>query len=195
MRIGIFGGSFDPPHIGHMKVAEAAAEHLALDEVLFVPAQRNPLKTKSTEASARQRLEMVTLAMETHPKFAVSDQEIRRGGKSYAIETLEELHAVQEADFWLILGVDAAARFDEWKKPERIVRIARIALVVRDADSPEEAIARVPEQFQAFVDLVPMKRIDVSSTAIRDRINRGQPVSNWLAPAVFQYIQKNKLYI
>src|ERR1041384_5745403 len=102
MKIGILGGTFDPPHNGHLAFAEAAVQTLELDEVLFIPANRNPLKPEKRQASAKDRLEMVRLMVEGKPQMAVSDIEIRRGGPSYAVETLDELHFVSPAEYWFL---------------------------------------------------------------------------------------------
>jgi len=118
MRIGILGGTFDPPHIGHLELARAAIDALKLDEVLFLPAHRNPLK-RAKSSPAKQRLEMVQRMVADEPKMAVSDIETSRGGPSYMVETLMELQMVKPGDYWVLLGADAMKTFDEWKTRRR----------------------------------------------------------------------------
>ena len=106
MKTGVLGGTFDPPHYGHLELAKAAKAQLGLDEVMFVPANRNPLKTRKT-ASAKHRLRMVELEIEDEEGLSVSDIEITRGGPSYAVDTLEELKMVRPGEYWFIVGADA----------------------------------------------------------------------------------------
>lgn len=194
MKIGIFGGTFDPPHKGHIAIAEAALKSLELDEIIFVPAQRNPLKSKSAGASARDRLEMTRLAIQDHPQFALSDQEIVRGGQSFTIDTLDELNAIQPAQYWLVLGLDAVLQFPQWKSYQRILKMARLAVFNRSKDPVDVAIARVPQEVTPFVDFIAASSIDISSTDIRDRFEQGKPVSHLIAPAVEKYIRAKGLY-
>lgn len=194
MKRGILGGTFDPPHNGHLAVAKAAQEALGLDQVLFVPNQRNPLKTKRPGASAKQRLEMVQLAVESEPSFAVSDQEMQRGGPSYTIDTLDELMAVAPAETWLILGFDAILEFREWKSWQRILKMARLACIPRGSNPWEVDAMRIPPELASFIDVIPMKPIDVSSTEIRTRLFDGKPLGPVLPPKVAAYIKENGLY-
>src|SRR5438045_2029390 len=117
MRIGILGGTFDPPHLGHLALANAAREHLKLDEVIFMPASRNPIK-KGTQTPPKQRLEMVKRTVEGHPGLAYSDLEITRGGPSYAVDTLTELSFAKPAEYWFLVGADALKDLPTWKQPE-----------------------------------------------------------------------------
>ena len=194
MRIGIIGGTFDPPHTGHMALAKAAVESLQLDEVLFLPANRNPFKLNSTPVAAKHRLAMVQRMIDQEPGMAVSDMELTRGGTSYTVDTLGELQMVRPAEYWFILGLDAVKGLTEWRNPQRLLRLCRLGVAVRPPDSEEGILSRVPEQFRDKVDIVKMQPLDVSSTDIRDRIARGINVSPWVAPAVCKYIQDNRLY-
>src|ERR1700722_59500 len=107
MRIGVLGGTFDPPHLGHLALARAALRQLELDEVLFLPANRNPLKTGKGGTPAKHRLAMIDLMLKNEPTMAYSDMEITRGGPSYAVDTLNELHAVRPAEYWFLMGADS----------------------------------------------------------------------------------------
>ena len=116
MKYGILGGTFDPPHIGHMLIAQEARRQLGLDEVLWVPANKNPIK-RGRQSSPRARLEMCRLATQGVEGMAVSDVETSRGGESYAVDTLEELKMVMPGDYWFIAGMDAVAQLPTWKDP------------------------------------------------------------------------------
>ena len=195
MRIGILGGTFDPPHKGHLAVAETCLRELNLDEVLFLPASRNPLKDKEETSPNRARLEMVKLAIAGHAGFALSDMDITRGGRSYAVDTLSELHMVRQADYWFILGADAAKLLPQWKQPERLVRLCRIALVARPALQGEPDILRKFPPFLAqAVDVVRMEPVDISATTIRERIEEKRDVSSMVPAPVLDYIRANRLY-
>lgn len=190
MRIGVLGGSFDPPHLCHIALGHAAIKSLELDEVIFIPAARNPLKSHMPGASARDRLEMVRLAIEDEPKFALSDQEVRRGGKSYMIETLDELHSIRSADYWLILGADSAGQLPSWKGYPRILRLARLAVAMR----PSEQGVSLPELVANATDWIDMAPCTISSTDIRLRIQEKKPFDSLLPAKVARYIRQNSLY-
>lgn len=194
MRIGVFGGTFDPPHAGHYALAHAAQEHLELDEVLWVPANRSPFKSKwRTRSTARQRMEMVRLATADEPKFATSDLEMVRGGVSYAVDTLSELTFAQPAEYWLILGADSALGFSEWRQPERILRLCRIAVGIRPPLTESEVRAAMGPVAEGRVDFVKMAPHSASSTAIRLLAGTGKPLLH-VAPPVAAFIRDNHLY-
>ena len=128
MRLGVFGGTFDPVHVGHLAIARAALEAVPLDRVLFVPARRSPLKERGPFASEADRLAMLETAIADEPRFSLSHAELEREGPSYTVETLERLAGDDE--LFLILGSDALADFPRWKDPERIARL--VTLLVAD---------------------------------------------------------------
>jgi nicotinate-nucleotide adenylyltransferase len=194
MKIGIFGGTFDPPHLGHLALAEAAIESLGLDEVIWMPAFQNPLKAKRPFTHAKQRLKMVQLAVEGLPKMAVSDSEIERRGQSYAVDTVAELQFLKPADYWFIVGADSLRTLSSWKQPERLLRLCRIAAAVRPPVNSVEALLLVPPEFREKIDLIEMKPMDISATEIRDKLARGLSVDPWVPKLVIKYIQENKLY-
>jgi len=139
MRIGILGGTFDPPHAGHIALAEAAVAQLELDEVIFVPASRNPLK-EVRSSHPKDRLEMTRRAISRFEKFCVSDIEIARGGKSYTIETLTELQIAHPGEYWIIMGTDALREFPRWKTPDKILLKARLSVALRAPQKREEIL-------------------------------------------------------
>ncbi|MFN8220250.1 MAG: nicotinate-nucleotide adenylyltransferase [Fimbriimonadales bacterium] len=193
MKIGIFGGTFDPPHKGHLALAQAALEELGLDEVLFVPAARNPLKGRGS-TSAKDRLEMTRIAVEGNPKFAVSDIEIARGGASYMIDTLHELQVALPADYWLLMGADSLATLPQWKSPERVLKLCRFAVAARATVDRRILEAKLEPEARAKIDWLKMPETDISSTEIRDTVRRGRSASLWVTPEVLKYIEKQKLY-
>lgn len=193
MKIGVFGGTFDPPHRGHLEFARAARESLGLDEVLFLPANRNPIK-RGKATPARDRFAMVQLMIEDEPHMAVSDLEITRGGASYMVESLQELQFAQPGDYWLLLGADAVKRLPEWKSPEKIVKLARLAIALRGRLTAED-VERAARPFEARVDLIPMTPLEISSTDLRDQIAGGKPQAERLiVPRVLDYIRQHRLY-
>lgn len=194
MRIGVFGGSFDPPHSGHLALARAAREQLGLDEVILLPANQNPLKSSRSNASAKHRLAMVQRLVKGEPGLAVSDMEITRGGVSYTVDTIGELQMVQPADYWFLMGADALKGLPQWKNPARLLRLCRLGVAVRPPMTEGDVLARVPPDLRAKVDLIKMAPMDVSSTDIRTRLAKGQNASPWLAPEVLRYIGENGLY-
>lgn len=191
MRLGIFGGSFDPPHVGHLLVAVDAFEALALDKLIFVPAAAQPLKTEAPAgASPHERLEMVRLAVADDPRFEVSAVEIDRGGLSYTVETLEGLAAERPgAELFLILGRDAIATFDRWKSPARIRELATLGVLMRDEGDSAGTFDAV-----AGMIAIGARRVDISSSEIRERIRQGNPIRGFVAESVERYISATNLY-
>ncbi|RYG45989.1 nicotinate (nicotinamide) nucleotide adenylyltransferase [bacterium] len=194
MRIGILGGSFDPPHRGHLRLARAAQSALELDEVIFLPAARNPLKPSRTTASADDRLEMVKLLIHGESAFSVSDMELTRGGMSYTVDTLGELHMVRPAEYWFIMGADGLATLENWKNPNRLAKLCRLAIALRPPMTESQLLVRIPELFKDRFDLVRMAPTEISATEVRDRASRNLSLGGYVSPAVAAYIQKHKLY-
>ena len=193
MKIGVLGGTFDPPHVGHLAIAKAAIESFGLDEVLFMPAARNPLK-RAKGTPSKHRIEMVKRLIEKEPNMSVSDLEITRGGHSYSVDTMAELQMVQPAEYWFLLGTDAMQGIDKWKQPERLIKLCRLGLVKRGTRVIEDVLIRVPEALKDSVDLVQMPMIETSSSELRDMMERGRSVTLWIPNEVASYIRENKLY-
>jgi nicotinate-nucleotide adenylyltransferase len=191
LRIGVLGGTFDPPHVGHFLAAVDAFDGLSLDKLIFVPAAAQPLKTGAPAlASADDRLEMVRRAVGDDPRFEVSDAEIARGGLSYTVDTLEALARQRPgAELVFILGMDALATFNQWKSPARILELASLAVLARTGErgltvdiGPDVAV------------VVGTRRMDVSSSEIRQRIADGKPIRGFVAESVEAYISTENLY-
>jgi len=193
MKIGILGGTFDPPHAGHLALARAALQQLELDEVIFLPANRNPLKARKG-TPAKHRLGMVEALIRNDSQLAVSDMEITRGGVSYTVDTLAELQMVQPAEYWFLMGADALRGLPDWKNPQRLMRLCRLGVAVRPPMTETDVVNRVPIEFKEKVDVIRMAPMDVSSTDIRDRLARNQTVSPYVPTDVLKYIHTHHLY-
>ncbi len=190
--LGLFGGSFNPPHVGHLAVAEAAAEAAGLGRVVWMPANTPPHKRSGhILAAPEHRLAMTRLAAEGNARFEVSEVEVRRAGVSFTVDTLRALRAAHpEADLALVLGGDSLAGFATWREPAAILRLARLVVYRRpgsdEAGVPDEVLART-----TFVDAPPL---DLSSTAIRARIAGGKTVRYLVPDAVRAYVAGHGLY-
>lgn len=193
MRYGVLGGSFDPIHKAHVALAHAAVESLGLDEVIFIPAARNPHKEEALAPSA-DRMAMVQLAIEGEPKFSASDIEISRGGRSYAYETLQELSLARPGQYWFLLGTDALRAIETWRHLDRIIRLCRFGVAVRPPMALDRVLDTLPEYIEDIVDPIEMPEDMLSSSKIRGDLARGLDVSPYLHPSVDQYIQKRGLY-
>jgi nicotinate-nucleotide adenylyltransferase len=186
VRVGIFGGSFDPPHVGHLLVVADAFDALGLDRVVFVPARIQPLKGGASVTDAGHRLAMVRLLVGDDPRFLVDPIEIGREGLSYTVDTLAafaERHPQSERFF--LVGTDVLASFAQWREPERVLRLATMAVMQRREDEsavPDGAIR------------VETRRVDVSSTEIRERVRGGRTIRGFVPEAVEAYIVSQRLY-
>ncbi len=200
MRIGLFGGSFDPVHLGHLILAEQCREQARLDEVWWIPTAVSPLKQQGPVASDRQRLEMLELAVAGHSAFRVVDVELKRGGTSYTVETLETFRQeYPDREFFLLLGSDSLASFARWRDPSRICDLATPLVYARpDASIAWNSLSPfvAPEQLREFAELaIESRLIDISSSDLRERIRQGKSIRYLVPRAVEQYITHHKLYV
>ena len=191
MRIGVFGGTFDPPHVGHLLLASDARDVLRLDRLIFVPASTQPFKASAPPVgSARDRLEMLRVAVADDAHYTVDDTEIIRKGLSFTVDTLEELATrFPGAEIFLLLGEDNMASFDKWKNPERIRQLATLALMQRGAKEKHVS----PQDFEG-VQVISARRVDVSSTEIRDRLKAGKSIKGFVPEGVESFIEARGLY-
>lgn len=191
MEIGVFGGTFDPPHLGHVNVARDALERLGLDRVLLVPARRSPFKEGGTGATAGElRREMCEAAIGGEAGLDVWDGELHRPEPSYTVDTLREL-GQSGRRITLLMGVDQWARFHLWREPRRILEVARVGVLTRGGyDGPEEPGGPGPWPCVR----VPVRRIEVSSTEIRRRIRAGRSVRFLVPEGVRRIIEHHSLY-
>jgi nicotinate-nucleotide adenylyltransferase len=204
MRIGVFGGSFDPVHLGHLLAAECCREQARLDRVIFVPAALAPHKPDRQPAAAEHRLQMLALATGGHPAFAVSRLEIDRGGVSYTVDTLAEL-AVEHpsAELLLMLGPDALAQLPSWREPRRIVERHGPLVVEREGLDDVAGITATPEvaallgtegRDRITASLVRMPAIGIRSSQIRAALAAGRSIRFRTPRAVEAYIEAQRIY-
>jgi nicotinate-nucleotide adenylyltransferase len=196
VRTGILGGTFNPPHLGHLVCAQEAYAQLELDQVLWIPARIPPHKELPDDPGTEHRLALCRLATRADERFAVSELELRREGPSYTVDTLEELHATApDSELYLIVGGDIAAGLSEWREPDRVLSLATLAVVGRQGTaraSVESSLGRV--QGGHRVKFFSMPLIAVSSTLVRRRARAGQPIRYLVPDDVARYIQRHRLY-
>lgn len=196
MRIGVFGGSFDPVHNGHLRVAEACGQSVSLDTVLLVPAAAQPLKPHGPVAPADDRVKMLKLAVRGRDELEVSTLETERGGVSYTADTLMQLAERRLGDsLFLILGADALRDFPNWHQPDIICNLATLVVVDRPG-APRIEAARIGGKAASTprVIQVSMDPIDISSTEIRRRIARDESIEHLVPQPVAAYIRRTHLY-
>ena len=189
MRIGLLGGSFDPPHNGHLLAAGDAYDTLALDRVVFIPAAIQPFKAGGATATAQQRLGMVECLIDGDGRFEVSTVEIERGGLSYTVDTLTTLSSRwSPAELFWLVGADVPHSFDQWRDPARIVELATVVVMERTAKASD--CPAVP----GGVTAIATRRIDISSTEIRRRVREGKSIRGFVPDAVARFIASERLY-
>ncbi|MBV9809319.1 MAG: nicotinate (nicotinamide) nucleotide adenylyltransferase [Solirubrobacterales bacterium] len=197
MRIGILGGTFNPPHLGHLICAQEAYVQLGLDRVTLIPARIPPHKAIEDEPGAEHRLELCRLSIRgDEERFDVSDVEIVRDGPSYTVDTLEELHSqAPDHELFLIVGGDIAAGLPDWRAPEQVLSLATLAVAKRRGTSRaavDDALHRLRGGERARFFRMP--RIGISSTMLRDRVRAGQPIKYYVPDAAVSYIARHRLY-
>ncbi len=190
-RIGLFGGTFDPPHLGHLALAEWARARLGLERVVFMPAGSPPHKRGRPLTAAAHRLAMTRLAVRGNAAFAVSDLEARRRGPSFTVDTLRALRARHPgARFYLLMGADSLADFPTWREPEAIARLATLVVAAR----PLGARPRPRTRPAARVVMLDNPVLAISSSALRARARAGRPLRYLVPDAVAAYIGRHRLY-
>jgi len=216
VRLGIFGGTFDPPHLGHLLAASDAFEHLSLDRLVFVPAAVQPLKAGRPTASGADRLTMTRLTIGADSRFDVDAIEIDREGLSFTVDTLRGFaRQYPSAGRYFLVGADVLSSFARWRDPQAVLELATLAILTRRADpdaaasweSPsaersgppagsatDAAEAALQAELARRATMVPTRRIDISSTEIRDRVRSGKPIHGFVTDAVAAYIGSHGLY-
>ncbi len=196
MRIGILGGTFNPPHLGHLICAQEAYLQLELDRVTLIPARIPPHKPVEDEPGPEHRLELCRVAVGDDERFDVSDVEVARVGPSYMVDTLELLDSrVPESELFLIVGGDIAAGLPKWREPQRVLSFATLSVAGRRGTSRAE----VDEALRALAGagrarFFQMPTIGISSTALRRRVRAGQTIKYYVPDAVVTYIGRHRLY-
>jgi nicotinate-nucleotide adenylyltransferase len=206
--VGILGGTFNPPHLGHLALARYAREELALERVLLMPAHIPPHKSAEQDPGAQHRLNMCRLAVEGEPAVSVCSLEIDRPGPSYTVDTLSAIHASHpDAELTFIVGADIARTLPAWREPAKVLELARVAVGARTGASDREvletvaSLSRSPEEGAAQsqpgggeVRFLRMPVVEVSSSIVRERVARGESVRQLVGPAVARYICDHGLY-
>jgi nicotinate-nucleotide adenylyltransferase len=193
LKLGIYGGTFDPIHTGHLLLARDALEQARLDAVLFVPCAQSPLKNKGPRASAAQRVAMLRAALKGEPRFWLSRCELDRPAPSYAIDTAREIkEAFPHAQLFWMLGHDQWAQLDQWREPDELRRLVRFIRLPRggDAAAPRGGTSRSAR----VLDLPRPRRIDISATEIRRRVKSRQSIDQLVPATVAGYIRRHGLY-
>jgi len=200
-KIALFGGTFDPVHLGHTAVAAAAAEHIGAEKIVFIPAKRSPLKDSFPEASGDDRLAMITLAIADNKKFQLSDYELKKPEPSYTLETVRQFQAEFSSGtsiYWLI-GADTVDELPYWYRITELIDACILCAMFRAGCKPPDFAKfteswgpKRVEKLQKNVIQTPL--IDISSTEIRSRLAAGRDVTNMLAPPVADYIREHGLY-
>lgn len=190
-KAGIFGGTFDPVHLGHLITAQSVLEQRHLDKIIFMPCYVSPHKTGNTTSSPLHRMNMVKLAIEKYASFTLSDYEINKEGVSYTIDTITYLRKSYD-EIELIIGYDSLVNFESWKEPDKLVELAK--LIVMKRNNTGSSTKEKANRFFNNAILVDTPVIDISSTLIRDRIKNGLPVDFLLPEKVLKYINDNNLY-
>jgi nicotinate-nucleotide adenylyltransferase len=205
VRLALMGGTFDPPHIGHLLAASDALDYLGLDRLVFIPAAQQPLKQHHTAAPAKHRLRMLQVMAEGDARFDVDEIEIARSGLSFTVDTLAEFaRRYPEAERFFLLGVDAFALLDQWRDAARVVALAHFVVMTRvsapgaDGDAPLDVVTATVRSMggpqAAAPKVMDLRRIDVSSTEIRERVRTGRSIHGFVTDGVAQYIEFNGLY-
>jgi len=190
MKIGLFGGSFDPVHLGHLLVAQAAIEELGLDRLFFIPAAQSPLKPEIKPTAASIRLQLLRLALAGKVDCEIDEQEIRRGGISYTIETLRDYaRRFPKAELFYLIGADHMAHLSEWRAPAELARLAEFIMMPR----PGEPSANFPAPFRGRK--LKGFPLGISSLEIRARVKEGLPIDHLVPPPVAEAIRDNRLYL
>ncbi|MDA0379304.1 MAG: nicotinate (nicotinamide) nucleotide adenylyltransferase [Bacteroidetes bacterium] len=189
-RVGIFGGTFDPPHRAHLAGALTAVEELQLSRLLWIPAARSPHKQDERPTDAVHRVEMTRLLVAQDDRFGLDTTEVDAGGLSFTVDTLEHLHASHpDWRLWLIIGQDQFEALPSWRDPERLRTMARVAVYRRDTTVSPAPEHRPPDVW------LPGARMMLSATDIRRRLTRGEDMDDVLLPEVADYIHHHRLYL
>ena len=197
MKTGLFGGAFNPIHLGHLQLAGAFAESLSLDRIIFIPTAIPPHKTARYLAPAQDRLKMLSLVTAENPRYEVTDMEFRREGKSYSYDTICELKECYPEDtFYLLIGSDQFFYFPKWYKAEEILRLVTVCTAARE-DGEYQRLLAFRAQYDYMKDTVVenFNVFPVSSSEIRDRVKNGRSLCGLVPTAVENYIKENKLYV
>lgn len=190
-QVGLFGGSFNPPHVAHLVIAELICDQFNLDKILWIPNFQSPLKRLEDVAPANQRVEMTRLAIEHNDRFALNEVEVRRKGVSYTVETIRELQERHpDVTFHMIIGSDSLESFGAWHRPDEILE--RVAMIV--FRRPGASAVPPPAGFEERVTFADAPLLEISGTTIRNRLHAGRSIRYMVPDPVHSYIFDNGLY-
>ena len=190
MKLGLYGGSFDPVHLGHLLVAQAAVEELGLDRLFFIPAAQSPFKPENRAAPAAARLQWLRLALAGRDNCEIDEQEIRRGGISYAVDTVRDYaKRFPQANLFYLIGADNVAKLNEWRQADELAKLAEFVVIPR----PGGPAVNFPEPFRGRT--LKGFPFGVSSSEIRARVKAGLPIEHLVPPFVAEAIQSANLYL
>ena len=193
MKICIFGGTFDPPHLGHLLIAQMICEAEEFDKIIFVPALKNPLKSKEIASSIENRLKMLKIAVEGNPHFDISDNEIKRGGVSYSIDTIRYIkkeHNLKRDELYFLIGSDILKSFYKWREPIKILEECQVIVALRPGFKPSS----VPNWILSEIQFANIPRFELSATQIRKRWKEDKTIRYMVTQPVWEFINKNSLY-
>jgi len=196
MKLGLLGGTFDPPHFGHLHIAQAACDQLQLDQVLFVPAGVQPLKQGQISSPPEHRARLVQLAIADQPCFALSRLDLDRPGPHYTVDLLELVQRQHPgAALWFIMGEDSLSDLLRWREPARLITLARLAVLRRPGYEPDWStlLSALPD-LRARLDWLNHAEIDISASDIRQRVKDGKPIDHLVPKAVIHYLTRHHLY-
>lgn len=196
MRLGILGGTFDPPHFGHLHMAEAALQQLHLDKVLFAPAGVQPLRQNERHTAPEHRARMVELALADQPRFELSRIDLDRPGPHYTVDLIALVQRQHpQAALWFIMGEDSLADLLRWRDPARLIALARLVVLHRPSHTPDwPALETALPDLRARMDWIEHAAIDISATDIRQRVRDGLPIDQLVPKPVADYIILQNLY-
>ena len=193
MKTCIFGGTFDPPHIGHLLIAQTIIESENFDRLIFVPANISPAKQGKDISSSKKRLDMLNLALTNNDNFEISDFEISKGDISYTIDTITDFSknlGVEKKDLYFLMGSDTLGEFHHWKNPKEIMSLCNIIVAIRPGFTPSD----IPQWVLDEVHFANIPQFEISSTNIRKRWKNGKTIRYMVPKEVWDYINKNGLY-
>ena len=193
MKTCLFGGTFDPPHFGHLIVAQTIFEAEHFDRIVFVPAHTPPHKIEAKISPVDDRIRMLKIATKDNPNFIISDNEIKRGGVSYSIDTIlsyKEEAKIETNDLFYLIGSDSLKQFETWKEPKKILKECKLIVAIRPGFRPSD----IPNWILARIQFANIPRIEISSTQIRQRWSENKTIRYMVTQPVWQFINKNKIY-
>jgi nicotinate-nucleotide adenylyltransferase len=198
-RIGVFGGSFDPVHMGHLTIAQDAVEQLELDRLIFVPAAVPPHKQEKTLTEGRHRFEMLQMATESNLSFEVSDMELQRGGISYTFDTMTHIQAEHPgAELYFIVGLDSLTILHSWRNVEQLLELCTVVPFARGGEDPARVAENIqlsePWKTRLMERLIRIHEIEISASEIRMRLAEGLSIRYLVPPEVEMYIAEHHLY-